>query len=435
MPLEKRVLRGFDFFVLWFSLGVGLLVIQAGVLLTAPFGSGLSLTEALFVIVVGSVVGSLMLGASGLIGSRYGVPSMVSLRPVLGRTGSYVPTVLNVLQLVGWTSFEILIMAEAATLLLGEKAGSAVNFVFLVVFGFVCGLLALGGPLVVVRRWLSRLGIWLVIGSTAFITFFILVAPPAGGWGGFTSPSLNLLGGLDLVIAMPISWWPLLSDYSRFATNGRSAATGTILGYIPANVWFFFLGAAAVVLLGQFSAAGAILATGVGGLALLFILVDETDNGFANIYSTAVSAQNLRPRLPQRWLVVGAMAVGIVLAGVLTATGGLNAALSYEFFLLLVGGFFVPLLGVVTADWFVVRRGQYDPAEFREASPALRLAPFVAWVAGIAVYFGVNGILFFQIAPVLPAIGGSLPAFAVAAGLHALISRVASPSPRVATGG
>ncbi len=100
VPDRLRVLRAFDIFVLWSSLGVGLLVFIAGSNLLLFFG--LSLWEALAVSIAGSLIGSVLLAASGVLGSAHGVPTMVSLRAVLGRRGSYVPTVLNALQLLGW---------------------------------------------------------------------------------------------------------------------------------------------------------------------------------------------------------------------------------------------------------------------------------------------------------------------------------------------
>ncbi|MGI0149597.1 MAG: cytosine permease, partial [Thermoplasmata archaeon] len=164
VPESLRVLRTFDLFVLWSSLGVGLLVLAAGTLLVTAFG--LTLWEALFVAFAGSVVGSLLLAGAAHHGSRAGVPTMVSLRPILGRVGSYVPTSLNVLQLLGWTAFELWIMAEAAAILTGHVFGPWTAVVFVPVWGAVAMALALGGPLAVVRNWLQRFAIWLVYGST-----------------------------------------------------------------------------------------------------------------------------------------------------------------------------------------------------------------------------------------------------------------------------
>ena len=152
VPREHKILRGVDLFVLWSSLGVGLLVLAAGALLVP----GLSLLEALAVSLAGSVMGSVLLASAGLIGSKYGVPTMVSLRPILGVKGSYIPTFLNVVQLVGWTAFELMIMGMAAANISGRFLGDYTNCFWVIVFAICCAALALGGPLVVVRKWLER---------------------------------------------------------------------------------------------------------------------------------------------------------------------------------------------------------------------------------------------------------------------------------------
>src|SRR3989449_2953164 len=163
VPDSLRILRTFDFFVLWSSLGVGLLVLAAGALLVTL---GLTLWESILVSLVGSVVGSVLLAAAAHHGSRAGVPTMVSLRPILGRSGSYVPTGLNVLQLLGWTAFELLIMAQAAAILTGNILGPWTAAFFVPVWGGITMALALGGPLALVRNWLERFAIWIVYRST-----------------------------------------------------------------------------------------------------------------------------------------------------------------------------------------------------------------------------------------------------------------------------
>lgn len=419
VPKALRRLRGLDFFILWFSLGIGLLVLVAGGLLTrSDYGFGLSLVEASLVIVLGSAIGSLMLASAGVIGSRYGVPSMVGLRAILGRRGSYVPTVLNVLQLVGWASFEVMIMGEAAASLLGSAQGSPANYGLVALFAGFCAFLALGGPLVVVREWLEKFAVWLVIASTAYVTYLVFTATPTIPWGGFGSDAATLLLGLDLVIAMPISWWPLVSDYNRFAERQGRAFAGTATGYTLSNTWFYLLGAAMIVILGTGNVIGSILMLAFGALALVLILVDETDNAFANLYSTAVSLQNLLPRVRQRLFVVLVAALAILLGGWLTFLGGLEgiAALAYENFLLLIGGAFVPLLGVLFADYFLVRRGRYDAQEFSERARPLRVVPLLAWASGFAVY---AAIAFFGVLPT----GASLPSFGLAVAVHVLASR------------
>src|SRR2546422_563249 len=251
VPHGLRVLRTFDLFVLWSSLGIGLLVLAAGTLLigVGGFGFGLTLGESAIVALLGSVLGSLMLAAAAHHGSRAGVPTMVSLRPILGRRGSYIPTALNVFQLLGWATFELLVMGIAAATLTGNVFGPSTQLVFIPFFGAVVAALALGGPLAVIRAWLEKFAIWLVYASTAAIGIALIWKGPDLGlrYAPF-SGTTSLLLALDLVIAMPISWWPLISDYNRFARSSKDSWVGTTAGYTIANTVFYMLGAGLMAL-------------------------------------------------------------------------------------------------------------------------------------------------------------------------------------------
>jgi nucleobase:cation symporter-1, NCS1 family len=427
VPGSLRVLRTIDLFVLWSSLGVGLLVLAAGTLLVT--GYGLTLAEAFLVAFLGSILGSLLLAGAAQHGARAGVPTMVSLRPILGQAGSYIPTALNVLQLLGWTAFEFVVMGEAAAILTGQVFGPWTAAVFVPVWGGIALALALGGPLAVVRNWLERFAIYLVYGSTVAIAAALALfgidpsLRPEAVAERFAGPP-SLLLGLDLVVAMPISWWPLVSDYNRFAAHPRASLLGTSLGYTISNTAFYGLGAGLVLLgitafrLDPGNPDGFLITLSLLGLSvlpLLAILVDETDNAFADIYSTAVSVQNLAPKRLQTWTIVSATAIGVGIAWLLIGSGqGIGGP--YQSFLLLIGGLFVPLLGVVIADSLVVRRGQYSEREFFEAAPRFRWSPFASWIPGAALYFAV-------VLLALPT-GASLPSFGLAASLHILFSRL-----------
>ncbi|HXG07822.1 MAG TPA: cytosine permease, partial [Nitrososphaera sp.] len=148
VPQKHRTLGGLDYFILWSSLGVGLLVFSAGSLLSRA-----SFVDAILAIIIGSSAGSILLALAGKIGSDHGVPSLVSLRPAFGVRGSYLPAILNITQLVGWTTFEIMIMARAAEML----TGSIIPFYFWPpIFGIVVASLGISGPLNVVREWLGK---------------------------------------------------------------------------------------------------------------------------------------------------------------------------------------------------------------------------------------------------------------------------------------
>ncbi len=436
-PEKVRILRTFDLFVFWASLAVGLLVFAAGALLVTIFG--LNLKEVIIVTIIGSVIGALLLAGAGMFGAKYGVPAMVSLRPVLGKKGSYVPSALNILQLVGWTSFELYIMGLAATILSGPILGELTIFFWIIVFSLVVVAFAIGGPLIVIRAWLEKVAIWLVFISTAIIVYVVFIQPIS--WDArfvmdltATPPvlvessgaTISLLLAVDLVIAMPISWWPLVSDYNRFAKSTKDGARGTFMGYMFANFIFFFLGAAMVVATSGIDAIVAIGSLGLGSMILLLNLVDETDNAFADVYSTALSFQNIRKKTKQLTVIGVATAISVLVAGYLAIRhepiGG-----GYENFLLIIGAIAVPLLGILIADYFIVRRGSYDIKEFYDAAPSFRWKAFVAWVPGIILYYILSPSLVQVLHPEyqgLPiSIGASVPAFILSALLYVGLSR------------
>jgi putative hydroxymethylpyrimidine transporter CytX len=430
VPLEKRNLRAIDLGVLWFNLGVGLLVLYAGTFIT-PYGFGL--VPLILIVISGSVIGSLLLAGAGTLGARHGVPTMVSLRPIFGRRGSFAPTILNAVQLFGWTALEIWVMSVAASALSGPFLGAFTGSFWVVLFGLFCGLLAWGGPLVVVKDWLERIGMWLVLLGAGWITFRLITTPAAAVlplWGGdWTKAGL----GLDLVIAMPISWWPLVADYNRFAKSHRKAFLGTTIGYVAANTWFYLLGALMVVVLGLTNPGdvfAAAIVTVYGGLALVAILADETDNGFANIYSTSVSIQNVRPRATLRRLVPFVTTAGLAVAGVLSALPQASV-LVYQPFLYFIGGVFVPMLGVVLGDIYVVRRSGYASEEFRVGGDRPAVPAFVAWILGMATYFPIylvnSGYLSLDLGG-LNLIGASIPSFALSALVYVAAARLLAPS-------
>jgi len=378
VPQDKRILGSIDYFVLWSSLAVGLLVLQAGGLLVP----GLSALGAIVVALIGSIIGSLMLALAGGLGSKYGIPTMVSLRAVLGLKGSYVPTTLNVVQLIGWASFEILVMANSAMLITGQFLGSYTIYFWILAFAVWCMILSIGGPLIVVRHWLEKFAIWFTYGTAVFITYIVL-SNFSQFFASSGDGSLPIALALDLVIAMPISWWPLVSDYNRFSKSEKGAILGTLSGYTFANSWFYALGAILVLAYPGKSIISSIISITFGGLALTILLVDETDNCFADIYSGAVSVQNVSPKSKQWKLIIAITAISVFLAGLIPE----NWQSAYQSFLLYIGAVFVPLLGVVAVDFYIIKRKQYSLEEFYSSAKSLRIKPVVSWLVGVILYF------------------------------------------------
>jgi nucleobase:cation symporter-1, NCS1 family len=402
---DQRVLGARDMFSLWFSLGIGLMVLQLGALL-AP---GLGMSGALLAIACGTAVGVLLLGAVAVIGSDTGRSSMAALKLSLGSKGALLPALLNVLQLIGWGAFEIIVMRDAASVL-AERAfgtGSAWSnpLIWTLFFGALATLLAVAGPLTFVRKVLRKWGIWLLLGACVWLTWNLFdKANLASLWARAGDGSMPFALGFDIAIAMPLSWLPLIADYSRFGRSAARVFGGTALGFFLGNVWLMSLGVAYTLAFATGAEANALLLALAGaglGIPLLLILLDESENAFADIHSAAVSAGIALP------LRVGQLALAI---GVLcTLIAWLAPLAEYQNFLLLIGSVFAPLFGVVLVDHFILRRRRAELAPVCN----LRVDTLLAWGCGAVVYH--------LLSHYWPQIGATLPAFLLAAGLQLLL--------------
>ncbi|MDQ4143083.1 MAG: cytosine permease [Actinomycetota bacterium] len=390
VPQRLRTLSGFDMAILWGDLGLGLLVLVAGGLLVPGLGFG----TALVAIVLGSVVGVTLLALAGAVGARHGVPTMVLFRPVLGIRGSWAPSALNALQLVGWTAVELWAMSYVADIVVERTFGFSARGLWLVIAAAVCTGLALWGPIGVTRIWMERFGAWVI--ALISLAVSVLVFRTDGIGDILSAPGTGALSfgpALDLVIALPASWAPLVADYTRFSKRVGPAFQGTFWGFLIANVWLYALGALLVLSTGTDPSpagiAGGILALAGGSVAgVLFLtglLVGETDEAFADIYSAAVCLQNIVPRISRAVTVIVIAAVSTLLAAWLTME-------RYEAFLFLIGSVFLPLFGVMAAHPFI--RCKHETADgdlYKSKGPywfsnGFRWAALPPWIAGFAVY-------------------------------------------------
>jgi nucleobase:cation symporter-1, NCS1 family len=431
VPERHRVLGLLDGLLLWTNLSVSLLVIVAGAFLVLPpeqFGLGLSLPVALGAIVAAAVVGNVLLGLAGLVGADARVPAMVVMRAPLGRRGSYLPTALNIAQCLGWSVFELIIIATGASALSDQLFGFGGVPFWKILFGAIATALAFLGPVGFVRKYVRKFAIWVVIASLAYLAWWSLHGQhPVALW--HRDGAHAFWPGFDLVLASIISWTPLAADYTRFSRTRATGFWSAGLGYFIPTVPLFALGAV-IALSRQISdAPGLLTAIAAGGaasvLALLALTVDESDEAFANVYSGAVSLQNLVPRVPQRLLVAGFAAAATI--------GSLLIDLrNYQPFLYLLGSFFVPLLAVLLADWLL--SGRHYTAEHVFRAPGIRVEMVGAWLAGFCLYQWLypqgpswwTDVVTHAQPHALPWGGASIPSFAAAFALAAaarLLSR------------
>lgn len=384
--VPPRPLGVLDQTILWLSLGASLLVAAAAVfvLYPVPDGPPLALGAAVVVVLLGVGCGVALLSLAATVGARTGAPAMATLRGLLGRRASAIPTVLNLIQCFGWAAVEIFVIATVATALTGD----AWRPFWVVVAGGVATAMAVR-PLAMVRVIRRYLG-WLVLASIVVLVVGLLrqgvTGPPQGDWSGFWV-------AFDVVVALPISWVPLVSDYTRHARTVRVAGIGTALGYGISCASFFLLGLLALLTVSELTTAFTpttfavgLIGLPLGTLALTVLLADEVDKAFANVYSTAMSAQNLVGHVDRRVLAV-------VIGGGATVAALLTDLEQYESFLFLIGAVFVPLAVVLVTDYHLVRRlvlgrvgAGYDVVEPGRGRAWLVLP----WVAGFAAYQLVN---------------------------------------------
>lgn len=410
VPSADRVFGFSDHASLWFSLGVGLLVMQVGAYLVPAVGT----QQAMLAILIGSIVGAGFLAYVAQLGADRGLSSSGLIQQTFGSGFAKLPIVLNIVQLLGWTAFELVIMRDGVTAMLAQATGikaSWIPYAATLVFGGLLYLLAAGSMIRLVRQFIGRYGLPLVILSLLWLSVqFVMQANSASGgfsafWNAPGKGGMSTIAAIDLVMAMPVSWLPLVADYARYGkeSNGsKNAMRGTWMGYAIANIWCYGLG----VLVVSTSAPGADLVTTLllaqfGLIALGLILVDELDNAYGDVHSGAVSLNHLSAKrsVPTWGKVV--VVVAIAAAMVLDMHG-------LEPFLLTLSSIFVPLFGVIVA-WLSFNGKATD------ARVHVPLA--VIWVLGIGVsYF----------APKLyPAFGQSIPALIFTLGLTTAYRKLA----------
>jgi putative hydroxymethylpyrimidine transporter CytX len=370
---QPRTLGFLDQTALWGNLGISLL---GPVTAVAVVADGMSLLAALVAIVVGTVIGTAGLGLAALAGARTGMPAMVLLRGLFGAKLSYLPTVLNLIQLIGWAVFELVVIATAA----GQLLPWHVTWLYVLIGGVLSTVMAVW-PLGSVRL-LRRFALLAVVAAIVYLAVQLLRQPlpswTAGSFHGFWP-------GVDLVVAVSVSWIPLAADYSRHSRTRRDAFAGAFAGYSVTQIACLAVGLLAFSTAAhanptQEGMFAAFIAVPVGWLAFGILVLRELDESFANVYSTAVSVQNLRPLADRRILAVG---VGLVA----TALALLIDIASYQNFLYLIGSVFVPMFAVFVTQYFVYAGGKAWSTSERAPS---RVALLVPWGLGFISYQMIN---------------------------------------------
>jgi nucleobase:cation symporter-1, NCS1 family len=411
VPASERNLGGMDFFLLWAGVAISLAEIWAGGFL-APMG----FWPGLWAIVLGHLIGNTLMALAGVIGSDHGIMSMVSIRPAFGIRGSNLAAVLNILQLIGWAAIMLIIGGRAGAAMgrpLGGVFASDAFWVITIGIGTLLWALWTGRTVWKFLQNLSVFALLLVIVMMTWVAFGGLhVKPQPGG------EPMAFMTGLDLVIAMPISWMPLVADYSRAARGTRAAFWSTWWGYFLLSSWMYALGLQATLITGASDPGLLILDTmrslGLAVPALFMVVFSTITSDFPDVYSATCSLLNISQRVSARTVmwIAGALAILVALIFPLE---------QYENFLFFIGAMFIPLFGVVLFDYFFIRKRVLEVEAIYTKGGAYwycngyRPAALAAWAVGFAVYEA--------IALLKVPVGGSIPSMLAAGLLYGALSR------------
>ena len=342
--------------LIWFGAGVSIAEI-----LTGTYFAPLGLTKGLLAIIVGHIIGCILLFLAGLIGGKVRKSAMETVKMSFGEKGCLLFAVLNIVQLVGWTAIMIYDGALAA------------NGVWDIGSWFWC--LVIGGLIVLwVLIGIQNLG---KINTLAMAALFILTVILS--WVIFGSGSALDLSGegmtfgaaVELAVAMPLSWLPLISDYTREAREPVKATAVSAVVYGLVSCWMYLIGMGAAIFTGEADIAQIMVKAGLGAAGLIIIVFSTVTTTFLDAYSAGVSSESVSAKFSGKWFAVGAAVLGTV-GAVLFPMDDITD------FLYLIGSVFAPMIAIQIADFFLLKRDHTDRA--------VDWTNMAVWVAGFVLY-------------------------------------------------
>ncbi|MDO4842420.1 MAG: putative hydroxymethylpyrimidine transporter CytX [Phoenicibacter congonensis] len=354
--MEKKTSL-FENGLIWFGAAVSIAEI-----LTGTYFATLGFTTGLAAIIVGHIIGCCLMFLSGAIGGRLQKSAMESVKVSFGFRGGQLFAFLNVLQLLGWTAIMIYdgALSASGVFEVGHWVWCAVIGVLIVVWILV-GITNLGKLNTVAMAALFIL--CLVLGYLIFFSGNPMI--------DMTDDSLSFGAAVELAVAMPLSWLPLISDYTREAKEPVKATAVSVLTYGIVSCFMYIIGMGASIFTGESDIAQIMLKSGLGVAALLIVVFSTVTTTFLDAYSAGVSTESLSSKLKGKQ-------VAIVVAILGTVGAILFPMDDITDFLYLIGSVFAPMIAVQIADFYIIKR-QKDADAFDWWNLAI-------WVAGFICY-------------------------------------------------
>lgn len=355
--MENKGTSVFNNALIWFGAGVSIAEI-----ITGTYFAPLGFSRGLAAILIGHVIGCALLFFAGYIGGIARKSAMETTKYSFGSWGSKFFALLNVLQLVGWTG----IMIYDGSLAVNEIFSFG-NWIWAIVIGFliilwiVIGITNLGKINVVTMSLLFILTLVLC----KIIFFGEKIADSA------LEEAMSFGAAVELAVAMPLSWLPLISDYTKESEKPFKATLVSSGIYGIVSCWMYIIGMGAAIFTGQSDIAQIAVKSGLGIVGLVIIVLSTVTTTFLDAFSAGISAKTVFEKLDGKWT-----AVVVALLG--TAGAILFNMDNITDFLYYIGSVFAPMIAILIADFFIVKR---DSSEKK-----LDVVKTVIWLAGFVAY-------------------------------------------------
>ena len=352
---EKRT-SVFENGLIWFGAGVSIAEILTGTYL-ADLGFG----KGLLAIIVGHIIGCTMLFLSGLIGGKVRRSAMETAKMSFGSKGGLLFSALNAIQLVGWTAIMIYDGALAADGILGVG-----NWVW---------CLLIGGLIIVwILIGIENLGKVNTVAMAALFILTILLSFVIFGHGGASvagGEDMTFGAAVELSVAMPLSWLPLISDYTREAEKPVQATAVSAVVYGLVSCWMYVIGMGAAIFTGESDIAQIMVKAGLGIAGLLIIVFSTVTTTFLDAYSAGISSESLGEKINGKWVAVVVTVIGIA-GAILFPMDDITD------FLYFIGSVFAPMIAIQIADFFILKKA--------ESKRAFEWKTLVVWLLGFVIY-------------------------------------------------
>ncbi|MBU3143330.1 putative hydroxymethylpyrimidine transporter CytX [Clostridium sp. CF012] len=363
---DSEKLGFWTFAFLWFGAAVSIAEILTGGLI-APLGFKIGV----IVILLGHLIGTGILTLGGIIGTREKVPAITSTSISFGVYGTYLFSILNILQLIGWTAVMIKAAANSVNTITQSLWGFNNVLVCIVLIGILTILWLSFGNAGMKKLNITAVALLfiltLVLGSIIFKDKTLLAKASSSG--------ISFGGALELSIIMPLSWLPLIADYTRFAKSEKGGAYGSFIGYFLGSSWMFIIGLGAAIVSNNSDPSAMMLAANLGITALGIVVLSTVTTTFLDVYSAGVSFLNIMPKLSEK-------NVGIVMTIIGTFMAIILPIENYQSFLYAIGSVFAPLFAILITDYFIIKKNTKV-----EANVLINWGAILVWVMGIVIYY------------------------------------------------